>query len=97
MSARSAPRVTVCRGGGFAGRVVTSTVDPATHPAGGEIAELAAGLDLADLPATAPQPDRYYYTISIGDHELTVQEQDLSPDLARLVALVLDSPGFGTD
>ncbi len=83
------PRITVRRGGGFAGRVVTSTVDPATHPKGGEIAELTGRLDLAELPATPPQPDRYSFTIWIGDHELTVQEQDLSPDLARLVALVL--------
>jgi hypothetical protein len=97
MSARPAPRVTVRRGGGFAGRVVTATVDPSTHPAAAEIAELAARLNVAELPATPPQPDRYHYTISIGDHELTVHEQDLSPDLARLVALVLDSPGSATD
>jgi hypothetical protein len=90
-------RVTVRRGGGFAGRVVTATADPATHPAAAEIAQLAAQLDLAELPATPPQPDRYYYTIWIGDHELTVHEQDMSPDLARLVALVLDSPGLGSD
>jgi hypothetical protein len=90
MSARHAARVTVRRGGGFAGRVVTATVDPATHPAAAEIAELAEQLDLVELPATAPQPDRYYYTIWIGDHVLTVNEQDLTPDLARLIALVLE-------
>jgi hypothetical protein len=97
MSARPAPQVTVRRSGGFAGRVVTASVDPATHPDGSEISELAARVDLAEMPATAPQPDRYNYTISIGDHELTVHEQDLSPDLARLVALVLDTPSSGTD
>ena len=76
---------------------MTATVDPSTHPAAAEIAELAARLDFAELPGTPPQPDRYHYTISIGDHEMTVHEQDLSPDLARLVALVLDSPGSGPD
>ena len=77
MSASPAQPVTVKRGGGFAGRVVTATVDPSTHPAAAEIAELAARLDFAELPATPPQPDRYHYTISIGDNELTVHEQDL--------------------
>jgi hypothetical protein len=76
---------------------VTATVDPATHPAATEIAELAARLDLAELPATPPQPDRYDYTIWIGDHELTVHEQDMPPDLARFVSLVLDARGPGSD
>jgi hypothetical protein len=93
MSARPGPQITVRRGGGFAGRVVVSTVDPATHPAGAEIAELAARLDTAEMPASTPQPDRYYYKISIDNRELMVHEQDLSPDLARLIELVLGQGG----
>jgi hypothetical protein len=83
--------VSVRRSGGFAGRVTDGQLDLATDPAGAEAAALLRRIDLSRVPKTAPQPDRFVYAIRIGDHELRVHEQDLTPELRRLVELVLDS------
>jgi hypothetical protein len=88
-----ASRVAVRRSGGFAGLTTEREIDLAADPAGAEVAELLGRIDLTRLPKTPPQPDRYVYTIRTGDHEMRVNEQDLTPELARLVDIVLRHGG----
>jgi hypothetical protein len=83
--------VSVRRSGGFAGLVTEREIDLATDPNGAEAAELLRRVDFAGLPKTPPQPDRFVYTIRTGDREVRINEQDLVPELARLVDLVLSS------
>jgi len=61
--------------------------DPRTS----EIELLLGWIDPSALPAGEPQPDRYVYTFELGDQQLTVQEQQLTPELDRLARLVLES------
>jgi hypothetical protein len=42
------------------------------------------------VTATRPTPDRFVYTVEYGDWRFTVPEQDLTPELRRLVQVVLD-------
>jgi len=81
--------VSVRRSGGFAGRVTEREIDLATDPAGAEAAALLRRIDLGRIPKTAPQPDRFVYTVRTGDHELRFHEQDLTPELRQLVELIL--------
>ena len=81
--------VSVRRSGGFAGLVTEGAIDLATDPAGAEAAALLRRIDLDRIPKSAPQPDRFIYTIRIGDRERRIHEQDLTPALRRLVELVL--------
>ena len=85
----------VRRSGGFAGTVTTGQVvlgdDPRTH----EIELLLGGIDPAALHAVEPQPDRYVYTFELGDQQVTLAEQQLTPELDRLARLLLGTdPGF---
>jgi hypothetical protein len=88
-AARAHGVVSVRRSGGFAGLVTESAIDLATDPAGGEAAALLRRIDLDRIPKSAPQPDRFVYTVRIGDRERQIHEQDLTPELRRLVDLVL--------
>jgi emfourin len=81
--------VSVRRSGGFAGLVTENAIDLATDPAGAEVAALVRRIDLGRVPKSAPQPDRFIYTVRIGDRERQIHEQDLTPELRRLVDLVL--------
>jgi hypothetical protein len=83
-------RVSVRRSGGFAGRVIEREIDLATDPAGAEATALLRRIDFDRLPSTPPQPDRFIYTVRIGDREHRLNEQDLTPELFQLVELVLD-------
>ena len=88
--------VVVRRSGGIAGQVVEGTVDPAADDdRAGEVRDL---LDRVDLPQRAaegsPQPDRYVYSVTLGDGEsYEVQETALDDDTRRLVELVLGGDG----
>ena len=42
------------------------------------------------ITSTRPTPDRFVYTVEYGDWRLTVLEQDLTPELRRLVQVVLN-------
>ena len=42
------------------------------------------------ITSTRPTPDRFVYTVEYGDWRLTVPEQDLTPELRRLVQVVLN-------
>jgi Thermolysin metallopeptidase, alpha-helical domain/Thermolysin metallopeptidase, catalytic domain len=81
--------VAVRRTGGFAGLVAEREIDLATDPAGAEAAALLRRVDFAQLRATRPQPDRFVYTVRTGTREVRLNEQDLTPELAQLIDLVL--------
>ena len=83
--------VSVRRSGGFAGLVTESTIDLASDPAGAEVAALLRRIDFAHVPKSAPQPDRFIYSVRVGDRERQIHEQDLTPELRRLVELVLST------
>lgn len=81
--------VRVRRTGGFAGLRVDGEIDLATSPKGSEVARLLARTPLAAVSASSPQPDRFVYHVRVGDDEVSIAEQDLTPDLSRIIDLVL--------
>lgn len=86
--------VMVTRSGGFAGRVVNGVVSVAESdgdPRAPEVRALLDRIDLAAVRSTPAQPDRFVYTFCIhGGDEVRVLEQDLTPELSRLAAIVLE-------
>ncbi|WP_395690835.1 protealysin inhibitor emfourin [Nocardioides sp.] len=87
-------RVAVRRSGGFAGLRTGAELDlDGDDPRAAEAAWLVGRVDLAAVPADDPHPDRYVYDLDLCGARARVPEQHLTPDLARLVELVLgDSP-----
>ncbi len=81
--------VYVRRTGGFAGIVREGHVDLATDPQGPEVASLLGATELRTMATSAPHPDQFVYTLRTADQEVTISERDLTPDLARVVRLVL--------
>ncbi|WP_395657349.1 protealysin inhibitor emfourin [Nocardioides sp.] len=83
-------RVSVQRTGGFAGLRTSGELDlDGADPRAPEVAALVDRVDLAALPGGDPQPDRYVYDLDLCGDCARVPEQHLTPDLARLVELVL--------
>ena len=82
-------RVAVRRTGGFAGITRTGALDLLDDPAGEELRSLLLSVDLHDILVSPPTPDRFVYTVEFGQSRLTVPEQDLTPELQRVVNLVL--------
>jgi hypothetical protein len=87
-----ARRVAVRRTGGFAGTVRTGELDAAADPLGSEVWQLLTQVDSAGLPERTPQPDRFIYTVEFGQTRMQVPEQDLTPELQRVVQIVLGYP-----
>ena len=81
--------VSVRRTGGFTGIGSEGEVDLADNPAGKEIARLLRRADLTAVRSATPQPDRFIYHLSIDEQEVTVAEQDLTPELSRVIELIL--------
>ncbi len=84
-------QVSVRRSGGFAGTVRSGSLDLGADPRGREVRSLLDQVDLRSVAARATTPDRFVYTIAYGEVTVTVGEP-LSPELARLVQIVLDRP-----
>ena len=82
--------VAVRRTGGFAGTTRFGEVSLAADPFGGELRRLLDHISVSDLSRSEPQPDRFTYTVACRSWELTVPEQDLTPELTRVVQIVLD-------
>jgi hypothetical protein len=82
-------RVAVRRTGGFAGMVRTGELDLLSDPAGEEVRHLLLSVDLHELMVSPPTPDRFVYTVEYGQNRLQVPEQDLTPELHRVVQIVL--------
>jgi hypothetical protein len=46
-----------------------------------------------EISSTRAAPDRFSYTVEFGTWRFTVPEQDLTPELRRLVQVVLNRGG----
>jgi Zn-dependent metalloprotease len=82
--------VAVCRSGGFAGTTKIGQLDLNSDPEGPEVRNLLMRVGTEQITSTRPAPDRFVYTVEYGDWRLTVPEQDLTPELRRLVQVVLN-------
>jgi hypothetical protein len=82
--------VAVRRTGGFAGTTKVGQLDLNSDPEASEIRHLLMRVGRQGVTATRPTPDRFVYTVEYGDWRFTVPEQDLTPELRRLVQVVLD-------
>ena len=85
----AAHRVAVSRSGGFAGVVRAGELDLDGDPQGAEVRDLLQRTDFSALSAGSPGADRFVYTLAVDDWQLTVPEQDLTPELDQVVRIVL--------
>ena len=83
--------VVVTRSGGLAGLSLTGEMTLGDDPRTPEVESILDGLDLKSFGAHRPQPDRYVYRFDIGDEQVVVGEQDLTPELRHLCRLILGS------
>ncbi len=93
-SLHSSMRVTFERSGGFAGLIVTTSVDTATLPATEteHLQQLVQSANFFGLPAEIPaaaQPDRFQYEITVEDgnqhHTVRVGEASVPESLRPLL------------
>lgn len=82
--------VAVRRTGGFAGTTKVGQLDLNSDPEGSEVRHLLMRVGRQEITSNRPSPDRFVYTVEYGDWRFTVPEQDLTPELRRLVQVVLD-------
>jgi len=82
--------VAVRRTGGFAGTTKVGQLDLNSDPEASEIRHLLMRVGRQEITSNRPSPDRFVYTVEYGDWRFTVPEQDLTPELRRLVQVVLD-------
>jgi Zn-dependent metalloprotease len=85
--------VAVRRSGGFAGTTKVGQLDLDSDPEGPEVRRLLMHVGLQPITSTRPAPDRFVYTVEYGEWRFTVPEQDLTPELRRLVQVVLNRGG----
>ncbi len=81
--------VAVRRSGGFAGAVRSAELDLDADPEGPEVRTLLSRLRRQPITAGPSTPDRFTYTLRYGEWQLTVPEPDLTPELRRVVSIVL--------
>ena len=60
-----------------------------------EVRRLLRRMDLQQVSTREAAPDRFVYTVEVGDRSITLGERDLTPDLQRVVQLVLGTGGSG--
>lgn len=85
-----AHRVAVRRFGGYAGVLQTGELDlDDDEPRVVEVRNLLTTVDPQAIRSTPPAPDRFSYTLEYGPHTLRVSEPDLTPELYRVVQIVL--------
>jgi Thermolysin metallopeptidase, alpha-helical domain/Thermolysin metallopeptidase, catalytic domain len=82
--------VAVRRTGGFAGTTKVGQLDLNSDPEALEVRHLLMSVGRQEIISNRPSPDRFVYTVEYGDWRFTVPEQDLTPELRRLVQVVLD-------
>jgi len=82
-------KVVVTRSGGFAGIRQSGEVTLGDDPRTDQIESLLDRIDFAAVGPHEPMPDRFVYTFEIGERQVVVGEQDLSPDLQQLAQLLL--------
>jgi hypothetical protein len=54
------------------------------------VQDLVSRLDLTHLSTGQAMPDRFVYEFTVCGQSVTVPEQDLTPELARLARVVLE-------
>ena len=81
--------VAVRRSGGFAGLVRSGELDLDADPEGPEVRLLLSRLQGEPIAVSPPTPDRFTYTLRYGEWQLSVPEPDLTPELRRVVSIVL--------
>lgn len=85
-------RITVTRSGGFAGITRRAQVDIADRPDAAEWHTLIRRLRLDALPPPpADAPDRFVYTVQIGDTTARFGEAQMTGPLRELVDRVLST------
>ncbi|MEX2289080.1 MAG: protealysin inhibitor emfourin [Mycobacteriales bacterium] len=82
--------VAVRRTGGFAGTAFSGELHLGDDPRTPEVEQLLHRIDLDRLGSEQSQPDRFVYSFWLRGREVTVTEQALTPELSRLVHLLLD-------
>ncbi|HEY5979327.1 MAG TPA: protealysin inhibitor emfourin [Microlunatus sp.] len=88
----AAQKVAVRRSGGFTGQVRSAELDLSVDPQAAEVRQLLRQVDLQNVTATGGAvPDRFVYTVEVGEQSVTLGERDLTPDLQRVVQIVLGS------
>ncbi|HET9648040.1 MAG TPA: protealysin inhibitor emfourin [Microlunatus sp.] len=86
--------VAVRRTGGFANVTRMAELDLDADPSGPEVRQLLMSTDLRQLVTTDRSgADRFTYTLEYGSVRVTVPEHDLTPELHRVVRLVLGENG----
>ncbi len=81
--------VAVRRSGGVTGRTRTGELDLTDDPDGEQVRHLLMRVELQQFSIADPSPDRFVYTVVYGDWQLTVAEQNLTPELTQVVQIVL--------
>ena len=85
----AAETVAVRRSGGYAGATRSAELDLNADPDGPGLRTLLTRVKVEEVPISQPTPDRFVYLVRCGEWQLTVPEQDLTPDLRQLVQIVL--------
>jgi hypothetical protein len=95
-AAESPQKVAVRRSGGFTGQVRSAEIELEQDDArAAEVRRLLRRVDLQQVSPSEAAPDRFVYTVEVGDRSITLGERDLTPDLQRVVQLVLGTGGSG--
>lgn len=99
---RGSLKVSVVRGGGLTGLVITTSVDSAalSREDADTLRTRVDGAALADLPPTTSrpgQPDAESYRITVEDNgqrnTIVLTERDVSPPVRSLISWVESAPG----
>lgn len=82
--------IAVRRTGGFTGTTRFAEMSLGADPTADELRRLLNQISVSGVTTSEPRPDRFTYTVACRSFELTVPEQDLTPELSRVVQIVLD-------
>lgn len=88
-------RVAVRRTGGFTGQTRRGEITLDQDPRGPEVRKLLRRVDLTQFTSSTGSPDRFVYTVETSHESVTVGERDLSPELRRVVQIVLQTDPLG--
>ena len=95
--AETPQKVAVRRSGGFTGQVRSAELELGEDPQATEVRQLLRRVDLQNVTTSSTVPDRFVYTVEVGEHSVTLGEGDLTPDLQRVVQIVLGSGSTPTE
>jgi len=87
-----AGKIAVRRTGGFAGITRMAELDLDSSPHGPEVRQLLLDTDIRQLVGKAsPARDRFVYTVEFGSVHMNLPEHQLTPELHKVVQIVLDN------